>query len=106
MDSNERLSVDEDDASAPMLSEVAPRFAPPGTVGGYLCTFFPASTEPWIEITGEDAGPILVCGATGDAATPLAGTRAMADALEDSYLIVGVGDSDSFGRWLVERQLG
>jgi pimeloyl-ACP methyl ester carboxylesterase len=88
MDTDQRLSVEEEDATAPMFTELAPRFAPPGTLGSYFCTFFPASTDPLIEITGDGAGPILVCGATGDASTPLQGTRAMADALEDSHLIV------------------
>ena len=69
-----------------MFSEVAPRFSP-HTTGRYYCTFFPASTDPRIEITGAGAGPILVCGMT-HAATPLQGTRNMADTLEDSYLIV------------------
>ena len=71
-----------------MFTEVAPRFAPPSPVGSYFCTFFPPSTDPRIEITGAGAGPILVCGTTGDAAMPLQGTRAMAEALEDSHLVV------------------
>jgi hypothetical protein len=32
--------------------------------------------------------PIVVCGVTGDPATPLAGTRRMADTLEDGRLVV------------------
>jgi pimeloyl-ACP methyl ester carboxylesterase len=87
MDIDERLSVEEDDAAAPLFTEVAPRFAP-GTTGSYFCTFFPASTDPRLEITAAGAGPILLCGTTGNAATPLQGTRAMADTLEDSHLIV------------------
>ena len=43
---------------------------------------------PPIAITGAGAGPVLVVGTTGDAATPLASTRAMADALEDGHLVV------------------
>jgi hypothetical protein len=87
MDTEERLSVDEEDATAPEFNEVAPRFAP-GTTGAYFCTFFPDSTDPRVEITGAGAGPIVVCGATGDPATPLESTRRMADALEDGRLII------------------
>jgi len=100
MDTDERLSVEDDDATAPMFNEVAPRFAP-NTTGGYFCTFFPEPTDPRIEITGADAGPIVLCGATGDASTPLQGTRAMAEALEDSYLIVV--DAINSGCWGVSH---
>jgi pimeloyl-ACP methyl ester carboxylesterase len=88
MDDDERLSVDEDDATAPMFTEVAPRFYPPKTIGSYFCTFFPASTDPMIEITGAGAGPIVLCGTTGNASTPVEGTRAMSEALEDGRMIV------------------
>jgi pimeloyl-ACP methyl ester carboxylesterase len=87
MDTEERLTVEEEDATAPEFNEIAPRFAP-GTTGAYFCTFFPDSTDPRVEITGAGAGPIVVCGATGDPATPLESTRKMADALEDGRLII------------------
>ena len=87
MDTAERPTVEEADANAAMFTEVAPRLYPPGTTGNYVCTFFPTPTDPRIEITGAGAGPILVCG-TGHPTTPLQGTRNMAEALEDSYLIV------------------
>ncbi len=48
----------------------------------------PRPTDPLIEVTGAGAGPIVLCGTTGNASTPLEGTRAMADALEDGRLIV------------------
>jgi pimeloyl-ACP methyl ester carboxylesterase len=87
MDTEERLTVEEEDATAPQFNEVAPRFAP-GTTGSYFCTFFPESTDPRVEITGAGAGPIVVCGATGDPATPLESTRNMAESLEDGRLII------------------
>jgi hypothetical protein len=87
MDSDERPTVEETDAEAPQFNEVAPRFAP-GTAGGYFCTFFPESTDPLIEITGAGAGPIVVCGTTGDPTTPLESTRTMAETLEDGRLII------------------
>ena len=69
MDTDERPTVEEEDATAPQFNEVAPRMAP-GTTGSYFCTFFPESTDPRVEITGAGAGPIVVCGATGDAGHP------------------------------------
>jgi pimeloyl-ACP methyl ester carboxylesterase len=87
MDTADRPTVEEEDATAPQFNEVAPRMAP-GSTGDYMCTFFPESTDPRVEITGACAGPIVVCGATGDPATPLESTRAMADTLEDGRLII------------------
>ena len=87
MDSAERPTVEEDDATAPMFNEVAPRIAP-HTTGAYFCTFFPSSSDPRAKITGAGVGPILLCGATVDSSAPIEGTRAMADAFEDSHLIV------------------
>ena len=91
MDDPERLTVEEDDATAPEFQKIGPRFAP-GTTGAYFCTFFPPSDDPRVEITGADAGPIVVIGTTGDAATPLSSTRAMADSLEEGRLVVVTAD--------------
>ena len=43
---------------------------------------------PKVTITGNGAGPIVVVGTTGDAATPLDSTRKMAKGLEQGILIV------------------
>jgi pimeloyl-ACP methyl ester carboxylesterase len=91
MDSAERLTVEQDDATVPEMQAVAPRMAR-RSVGGYDCTFYPPSSDPRIDITGKGAGPILVMGTTGDPATPLDGTRKMADALEDGRLVVVEGN--------------
>jgi hypothetical protein len=88
MDLDQRRSVEEEDAAAPLFTEVAPRFAPSNSTNSYFCTFFPASIDPLIEITGAGAGPIVLCGTADNAPTPLEGTRAMADSLEDGRLIV------------------
>ena len=72
--------------------EVAPRLVPEGASGQYFCTFFPAAQDPRIEITGEGAGPIVVIGTTGDPATPLSSTEAMAAALDDGRLVVVEAD--------------
>jgi hypothetical protein len=87
MDSEERLTVEEEDARMPQLNEVAPRFRP-GTVSDYFCAFYPETNDPRVEVTGAGAGPIVVCGTTGDAATPLDSTRRMARTLEDGRLII------------------
>jgi pimeloyl-ACP methyl ester carboxylesterase len=87
MDSADRPSVAEDDAAALEISRLAPRFAP-STVGDYACTWFPPAENPRIPITGAGAGPIVVIGTTGDPATPLEGTEAMASTLEDGRLII------------------
>jgi pimeloyl-ACP methyl ester carboxylesterase len=91
MDTDERPTVEQDDANAATAHAAAPRFAA-RTVGGYACTFFPPATDPRVAITGKGAGPILVMGTTGDPATPLDGTRKMAEALEDGRLVTVVGN--------------
>ena len=88
MDWAERPTVAEADAEMAALIAAAPRFVPPGSVADYRCTFFPPALDPRVAITGAGAGPIVVIGTTGDPATPLASTRAMADALEDGRLVV------------------
>ncbi|MGB1382111.1 MAG: alpha/beta hydrolase, partial [Ilumatobacteraceae bacterium] len=101
-------------ATVAVLREVAPRLVPEGSSGGYFCTFFPVAGDPRADITGDGAGPIVVIGTTGDPATPLSSTEAMADALEDGRLVVveaeqhtgyGVNDCvvDLVSDYLVDR---
>lgn len=87
MDAAERPTVAEDDADAVAVHKVAPRLAP-GEAGSYFCTFYPKSSDPRVAITGKGAGPILVMGTTGDPATPLSSTEAMAKSLEDGRLVI------------------
>ena len=91
MDDPMRSTVEQEDAEAARFSEAAPRFAP-GTTGSYFCTFYPESSDPRIDITGAGAGPVVVIGVTGDSATPLEGTRRMAEVLEQGVLVVVDGD--------------
>jgi pimeloyl-ACP methyl ester carboxylesterase len=91
MDTPERLTVEEEDATAAQFIEIAPRFAP-GTTGSYMCTFYPPANDPRVDITGAGAGPVLVVGTTGDPATPLSSTENMAKALEQGVLLVVVAD--------------
>jgi pimeloyl-ACP methyl ester carboxylesterase len=86
-DDEERPTVEEADADVDDVLAVAPRIFP-YTTGSYSCTFFPPALDPRIEITGAGAGPIVVVGTTGDPATPLDSSRAMADALEDGRLVI------------------
>ena len=57
-----------------------------------MCTFYPPSTDVRVPVTGAGAGPVLVVGTTGDPATPLEGTKAMADTLEGGVLLTVVGN--------------
>ena len=84
-------TVEEADSFTPKFLEVAPRLGISFT-GSYTCVFWPAKPDPRIDITGNGAGPIVVIGTTGDAATPLASSRKMASTLEDGRLIVVTED--------------
>ncbi len=86
-DNPERPTVAEADAQAAEVLAVAPRIFP-YTTGSYSCTFFPPALDPRVDITGAGAGPIVVIATTGDPATPLESSRAMADTLEDGRLVI------------------
>jgi pimeloyl-ACP methyl ester carboxylesterase len=55
---------------------------------GYSCALWPVKQAAKVNITGKGAGPIVVVGTTGDAATPLSSTSKMAQGLEQGILIV------------------
>jgi len=55
---------------------------------GYSCALWPVKQAAKVTITGKGAGPIIVVGTTGDAATPLDSTRKMAKGLEQGILII------------------
>ena len=57
-----------------------------------FCSVWPVPAAEPVTITGAGAGPILVMGTTGDPATPLAGTRRMAQALQDGHLVIVAAD--------------
>lgn len=59
---------------------------------GYACALWPHRVAERVEVTGAGAGPIVVIGTTGDAATPLASTRKAAAALEQGVLVVVEAD--------------
>ncbi len=84
-------TVEATDAYVPKFEAVAPRLAH-GFTAGYGCVFWKAKPDLRIKITGKGAGPVVVVGTTGDAATPLASSRKMTAALEDGRLIVVTAD--------------
>jgi len=59
---------------------------------GYACALWPYRVDSRIEVTGKGAGPIVVIGTTGDAATPLASTRKAAKNLEEGVLVIVEAD--------------
>ncbi len=87
-DSPESATTEQADELAGALHEVAPLLIPEGAVGGYTCAMLPPTPSPRIGITGAGAGPILVIGTTGDAATPLGSSRTLSDTLEGGVLLV------------------
>lgn len=84
-------SVEEVDSYVDEVLEAAPRLGA-GFAYGYTCALWPVEPVGKVSITGAGAGPVLVVGVTGDAATPLESTRAMAAALEDGRLVVVTAD--------------
>ena len=84
-------TIGEMESYTPEFKKVAPRMWP-GFASGYGCIYWKAKPDLRIPITGKGAGPIVVVGTTGDAATPLASSRNMTKALEDGHLVVVTGN--------------
>jgi pimeloyl-ACP methyl ester carboxylesterase len=87
MDVTERETVAEAKALLDEARAIAPRVVL-NTVAVPACDAFPAPERDRIDITGVGAGPLVVVGTTGDSATPIEGTKRMADALEGGRLVV------------------
>ena len=79
-------SVEEALAQVDRFLEAAPRLGP-GFAYGFECALWPVPPVEKVTATGVGAGPIVVIGTTGDAATPIDSTRAMANALEDGRFV-------------------
>jgi pimeloyl-ACP methyl ester carboxylesterase len=80
-------SVEEVDSHIEDFIATAPRLG--GNFAyGYSCALWPVKQATKVAITGKGAGPIVVVGTTGDAATPLDSTRKMAQGLEQGILII------------------
>lgn len=109
-DDPERETPEQAQADLDEIRAAAPRMAP-NTFATPSCDRIPPAAEGRIAITGAGAGPVVVVGTTGDSATPIEGTRVMADTLEDGRLIVvdaeqhtGYGANDCVTE-LVDRYL-
>ena len=87
MDDVERESIDVAQARLDEARAIAPRVVP-ATVTAPSCAAFPAPAQGRIDITGAGTAPIVVVGTTGDSATPIDGTRRMADTLANAVLVV------------------
>ena len=91
LDDPEGSTVAEVDANIPKFAAAAKRLGE--NFGyGYACALWPYRVDSRVEVTGKGAGPIVVIGTTGDAATPLASTRKAASNLEEGILIVVEAD--------------
>jgi pimeloyl-ACP methyl ester carboxylesterase len=80
-------TIAEVDANVEPFIAAAPRLGA-NFAYGYSCALWPVGQAEQVRITGVGAGPIVVVGTTGDAATPLSSTRKMATALEQGVLLV------------------
>ncbi len=70
------------------FAAAAPRLGRSWMLELTICSVWPIEPVAPLAITGAGAGPIVVVGTTGDAATPLESTRNMAEALEDGHLVI------------------
>ena len=84
-------SIEEVDASVDAFIAAAPRLGA-NFAHGYSCALWPVPQAQQVTVSGKGAGPIIVIGTTGDAATPLSSTRKMAKALESGVLLVVEAD--------------
>ena len=85
------LTVAEIDATNDQFLAVAPRLGP-SFIHSYTCMFWPAPQATHVVITGKGAGPIVVIGTSGDAATPIESSRSMAKALEGGIFLQATAD--------------
>jgi len=81
------VGVEAADAVVPQFARAARRFGP-SFAYGYSCALWPVPQARRVTITGVGAGPVVVVGTTGDAATPLSSSRKAAATLEEGILLV------------------
>jgi pimeloyl-ACP methyl ester carboxylesterase len=79
------------DANIPEFLAAAPRLGD-SFAYGYVCALWPVDPVGKLDVTGAGDGPVVVIGTTGDPATPIESTEAMADTLADGRLIVVTAD--------------
>ncbi|MEY2741296.1 MAG: hypothetical protein RL283_1398 [Actinomycetota bacterium] len=81
------VGIEAADAIIPEFERAAKRFGP-SFAYGYSCALWPVPQARRVDITGAGAGPVVVIGTTGDAATPLSSSRTAAATLEEGILLV------------------
>jgi pimeloyl-ACP methyl ester carboxylesterase len=69
------------------LAAISPRLGAPIANDGLPCAFWPQSPLTPHAVRADGTPPVLVIGATGDAATPYVDAVAVADALADGHLL-------------------
>lgn len=74
------------------IARAAPRLGALASSEENTCAKLGFTPKPPVTITGKGAGPILVVGTTGDPATPFAGTKVMAESLEEGLLLTVVAN--------------
>jgi hypothetical protein len=79
------------DEQVPVFIKAAKRFGA-NFAYGYSCALWPVPQVKRLEITGKGAGPIVVIGTTGDAATPIQSSRNAAKALEGGVFLTVTAD--------------
>jgi hypothetical protein len=115
LDDRDVATVEEVEDYVDDFIAVAPRLGA-NFAYGYSCVLWPVEAVTRIAITGKGAGPIVVIGTTGDAATPLSSSRNMAKALENGILIVVEADQhtgyganscvvDAVDRYLIDLEI-
>ncbi|MBU6202086.1 MAG: alpha/beta hydrolase [Acidobacteria bacterium] len=87
LDNRDATTVEEVEAEVDRFVEVAPRFGA-NFAYGYACALWPVPAADAVAVTAKGAGPIVVVGTTGDAATPLESTKRLAASLDDGRLVV------------------
>ena len=79
------------DEQIPVFTKAAKRFGE-SFAYGYSCALWPIPQVQRLQITGKGAGPIVVIGTTGDAATPIESSRNAAKALEGGIFLTVTAD--------------
>ncbi len=88
----------------PEFASAAPRLGRSWMFELTVCSVWPAPPAGEVDVRGAGDGPVVVIGATGDAATPLDSTRAMAEALADGRLVIA--DADQHTGYGTSRCIG
>lgn len=88
LDRSRAFDVDEAFAAMDTVYSVSPRLGATVLQELLLCALWPVEPTPPPEVRWTGDVPIVVLGSTGDPATPLEGTRRMAETLGNSRLIV------------------